>query len=96
MTAPADRAPGERIKMTVSERSAEAVGQALGEWLAATTGAAGPAAVANVRIPANAGLSSTSVLFDAELTSHGQSSRGSFVARQAPEPSAGMTPRTGR
>jgi aminoglycoside phosphotransferase (APT) family kinase protein len=88
MTAPADRAPGERIQMTVSERSAETVSQALAEWLAAKTGADGPAVVANGRIPANAGLSSTSVLFDAEWTSHGQSRRGSFVARLAPEPSA--------
>jgi aminoglycoside phosphotransferase (APT) family kinase protein len=88
MTAPADRAPGERIKMTVSERNAEAVGRALAEWLAAKTGAAEPPVVANVRMPANAGLSSTSVLFDAEWTSRGELRRGSFVARLAPEQSA--------
>jgi len=88
MTAPAERAPGERIKMTVSERSAEAIGRALAEWLSAKTSAAGSPVVANVRIPASAGLSSTSVLFDAEWTSSGQSRRGSFVARLAPERSA--------
>src|SRR5262252_10630278 len=88
MTAPAERAPAERIKMTVSERSAEAIGRALAEWLSAKTSAAGSPVVANVRIPASAGLSSTSVLFDAEWTSSGQSRRGSFVARLAPERSA--------
>jgi aminoglycoside phosphotransferase (APT) family kinase protein len=87
MTAPADRAPGERIKMTVSERSAETVALALGEWLAVVTGAAERPVVANVRTPA-AGLSSTSVLFDAEWTSQGAARRGSFVARLAPEQSA--------
>ena len=88
MTAPADRAPGERIKMTVSERSAEAIGRALTEWLGARTGAAELPVVTNVRMPASAGLSSTSVLFDAEWTSRGEFSRGSFVARLAPEQSA--------
>ena len=67
MTASAeDRAPGEKVKMTVSERSIGALGPALHNWLAGRLDRPGELAVSEVRTPTGGnGLSSTSVLFEA-------------------------------
>jgi aminoglycoside phosphotransferase (APT) family kinase protein len=93
------RAPGERIKMTVSERSARELAEGLTGWLAARLGdveqAAGgrPDAVTGLtvhsaRFSGSGGLSSTSVLFEAGWVSGGAERHGRYVARLAPETSA--------
>ena len=88
MTAPADRAPGEKIKMTVSERTADSLAAALRDWLAGRLGTSEAPVISDVRVPEFGGLSSTSVLFEAEWTIGGKASAGAYVARMAPESSA--------
>ena len=86
MATPAeDRVPGEKVKMTVSERSLGAVGAALESWLASRAGTPGPPTVTGVRVPDTGGLSSRSVLFEVDW---GGGRRGAYVARMAPEASA--------
>ena len=87
----ADRSHGEKIKMTVSERSIPALTTALQDWLAGRSAGPGPPTVSKVAMPDNGGLSSTSVLFEASWPgedARGAPRRGRFVARMAPEPSA--------
>ncbi|HWF80468.1 MAG TPA: phosphotransferase family protein [Streptosporangiaceae bacterium] len=86
MTTPADRSPGEKVKMTVSERSPDALATALRTWLAGRLGATPQ--ITGVRVPEYGGLSSTSVLFEAQWSSDGNQGSGSYVARLAPESSA--------
>jgi aminoglycoside phosphotransferase (APT) family kinase protein len=86
MTTPTDRTPGEKVKMTVSERSPEVMAAALRTWLAGRLGATPE--ISGVRVPESGGLSSTSVLFEARWSSGGKYSSGSYVARMAPESSA--------
>ncbi len=84
----ADRSPGEKVKMTVSERTAESLTPALRDWLASRLGTGEPPEISNVRVPEFGGLSSTSVLFEAHWTIGGKQSSGAYVARMAPEASA--------
>ena len=84
----AERPPGERVKMTVSERDPHSLAKTLQTWLGAQLGVPEPPAISGVRMPASGGLSSTSLLFEAEWTSGGTRQRGAYVARMAPEPSA--------
>src|SRR6185437_377575 len=86
MTTRADRSPGEKVKMTVSERSPDALATALRTWLAGRLGATPQ--ITGVRVPEYGGLSSTSVLFEAQWSSDGNQGSGSYVARLAPESSA--------
>jgi aminoglycoside phosphotransferase (APT) family kinase protein len=86
MTTPTDRTPGEKLKMTVSERSPEVLATALQTWLAGRLGATPE--ISGVRVPESGGLSSTSVLFEAQWSSGGKQGAGSYVARMAPESSA--------
>ena len=86
--AAADRPPGERVKMTVSERDPHSLAQTLQTWLGARLGVPEPPEISGVRMPASGGLSSTSLLFEAEWTAGGTRQRGAYVARMAPEPSA--------
>ena len=72
--------------MTVSERSQETLAAALRTWLAGRLGETPE--ISGVRVPESGGLSSTSVLFEAQWTSGGKHSSGSYVARMAPESSA--------
>ncbi len=89
MTASAEeRSPGERIKMTVSERSIGALATAIQDWLTDRLGRPGQLTVSGVRTPASGGLSSTSVLFEASWISEGTRRDGAYVARMAPEDSA--------
>ena len=81
-----DRAPGEQIKMTVSERDADSLAAVLGTWLTGRLGTS--LEINNVRMPQAGGLSSTSVLFEAQWTIDGTQSSGAYVARMAPESSA--------
>jgi aminoglycoside phosphotransferase (APT) family kinase protein len=80
-----DVPPGEKVKMTVSERSVAALAPALESWLASRTAATVWPAVSGVRVPDTGGLSSTSVLFEVYW---GGGRRGAYVARMAPEASA--------
>jgi len=84
----AGRSPGEKVKMTVSERSVAALTAALQDWLAGRPGEPGRPAVSGVRMPESGGLSSTSVLFEASWTGACPERRGAYVARMAPEASA--------
>ena len=88
MTASADRPPGERVIMTVSQRDPAALAAAVGDWLAGRLDLAEPPRISGVRIPESGGLSSTSLLFEADWTADGAPHRGAFVARMAPEASA--------
>ena len=90
MTASAeDQAPGERRKMTVSERSIGSLGPALENWLAGRLDRPQDLAVSEVRTPTGGnGLSSTSVLFEASWQANGTRQGGAYVARLAPEDSA--------
>ena len=81
-----ERAPGERIQMTVSRRDPGALAHALRGWLADRLGALPE--VSGARMPASGGLSSTSLLFEATWLTKGQRSSGALVARMAPEDSA--------
>ncbi|HTS97409.1 MAG TPA: phosphotransferase family protein [Streptosporangiaceae bacterium] len=86
--AAADRPPGEKRKMTVSERSIPALTAALQDWLASRSAGAGRPTLSAVGMPGNGGLSSTSVLFEACWPGQAPPRRGRYVARMAPEPSA--------
>jgi aminoglycoside phosphotransferase (APT) family kinase protein len=83
---PADRPPGEKRKMTVSERSVDELAAALQDWLAGQPGTPGGPTVSGVRLPESAGLSSTSVLFEVRWA--GSERHDAYVARLAPEPGA--------
>lgn len=82
---PRDVPLDETVKLTVSERTVAALAPALQSWLAGRAGAAGRPAVTGVRLPGTGGLSSTSVLFEADW---GAGRHGAYVARMAPEASA--------
>jgi aminoglycoside phosphotransferase (APT) family kinase protein len=96
------RSPDERIKMTVSERSIGTLAARLEGWLAARLneaeraagsgdGQAGPVTaliLSSPRLSGSGGLSSTSVLFEADWVSAGTDRHGAYVARLAPEASA--------
>jgi aminoglycoside phosphotransferase (APT) family kinase protein len=89
VTASADnRSPDERVTMTVSERSVDAVAAALHTWLAGRLGRPAGLRVSGVRMPSSGGLSSTSVLFEASWADAGVEQHGAYVARLAPEASA--------
>lgn len=86
MTIPLRDVPlDEKVKLTVSERTVAALAPALETWLAGRGGAAGRPTVTGVRLPDAGGMSSTSVLFEADW---GAGRRGAYVARMAPEASA--------
>ena len=92
--APGDESPeppvvrGERIQMTVSTRDPAALGSMLQGWLRAKLKLSEPPVISGVRMPPSGGLSSTSLLFEAEWSSQGAPERGAYVARMAPEQSA--------
>jgi aminoglycoside phosphotransferase (APT) family kinase protein len=88
MTIPADRSPGEKVKMTVSERSVTSLAAALESWLASRIARTVWPTVSGVRVPDTGGLSSRSVLFEASWAGAGAGRQGAYVARMAPEASA--------
>jgi hypothetical protein len=83
-----ERSPDEQIKMTVSERGIRTLATALQDWLTDRLGRPGQLTVSGVRTPGSGGLSSTSVLFEANWISQGTRRGGAYVARMAPEDSA--------
>ena len=88
MAAPAERPVGERVMMTVSRRDPAAMASALSGWLAAKLGIADPPTISRARMPASGGLSSTSLLFEAEWVSGAVQRRAALVVRMAPEQAA--------
>ncbi len=79
-----ERAPGERVKMTVSMRDADSLATALRGWLAERVGASPPPELTGARMPASGGLSSTSLLFEAAWSSEGTDERGSRLSALRP------------
>jgi aminoglycoside phosphotransferase (APT) family kinase protein len=87
VSAPADdRSPDEPVVLTVSERGTEALTAAIQEWLTGRLGV--KVAVSGVRMPSSGGMSSTSILFEANWAEDGTERHGAYVARLAPEASA--------
>ncbi|MEV6321686.1 phosphotransferase family protein [Nocardia sp. NPDC051787] len=80
-----DPDPAQRQQLTVSERNLDTLAGNLAHWLHAKAGADHLPRVSGLSRPQSGGMSSTSILFDAEWSAGGRSERGSFVARMAPE-----------
>lgn len=77
-----------RQSLTVNERDLDELADRLSQWLGVQTGASTAPRISEVSKPASGGMSSTTILFDAEWTVGGVTERGSFVARMAPEDGA--------
>jgi aminoglycoside phosphotransferase (APT) family kinase protein len=88
MAGPAERPVGERVTMTVSQRDPAAMANALRGWLAGKLGIADLPVISGARLPASGGLSSTSLLFEAEWVSDAAPQHAALVARMAPEQGA--------
>ncbi|MEU7138455.1 phosphotransferase family protein [Nocardia sp. NPDC046473] len=80
-----DPDPAKRQQLTVSERDLNVLAEDLARWLDSRVCADHPPKVANLSRPQAGGMSSTSILFDAEWSVDGRHESGSFVARMAPE-----------
>ncbi|GAD82022.1 phosphotransferase family protein [Nocardia asteroides NBRC 15531] len=71
--------------LTVTERDLDELAEQLSQWLSGKVGADTPPKVGNLSKPATGGMSSTTILFDAEWTAADGTDGGSFVLRMAPE-----------
>ncbi|MGW5438149.1 phosphotransferase family protein [Nocardia asteroides] len=71
--------------LTVTERDLDELAEQLSQWLSGKVGADTPPKVGNLSKPATGGMSSTTILFDAEWTAGDSTDGGSFVLRMAPE-----------
>ncbi|MET8651055.1 phosphotransferase family protein [Nocardia aurea] len=80
-----DPDPTERTRLTVSERDLDHLAADLSRWLGDRVGADGPPTISELARPQAGGMSSTSILFEAEWSVGGRAESGSFVARMAPE-----------
>ncbi|MCC3329882.1 phosphotransferase family protein [Nocardia abscessus] len=80
-----DPDPAQRQQLTVSERDLDALTGDLARWLDTKVSADELPRVSELSRPQSGGMSSTSILFDAEWSAGGRTERGSFVARMAPE-----------
>ncbi|WP_280294062.1 phosphotransferase family protein [Nocardia abscessus] len=80
-----DPDPAQRQQLTVSERDLDALTGDLARWLDTKVSADELPRVSELSRPQSGGMSSTSILFDAEWRAGGRTERGSFVARMAPE-----------
>ncbi|MBF6128519.1 phosphotransferase family protein [Nocardia brasiliensis] len=80
-----DPDPAQRQQLTVSERDLEVLAEDLARWLDSKVSADHPPRVSGLARPQAGGMSSTTILFDAEWSVDGRHERGSFVARMAPE-----------
>lgn len=80
-----DPDPAQRQRLTVSERDLEVLAEDLARWLDSKVSADHPPRVSGLARPQAGGMSSTTILFDAEWSVDGRHERGSFVARMAPE-----------
>ncbi|MGY2117872.1 phosphotransferase family protein [Nocardia gipuzkoensis] len=80
-----DPDPAQRQQLTVSERDLDVLTGDLARWLDTKVSADELPGVSELSRPQSGGMSSTSILFDAEWSAGGRVERGSFVARMAPE-----------
>lgn len=80
--------PNQRWELTVSDRDNDELADQLAQWLATKVEADEPPRVTSLTKPQAGGMSSTTLLFDAEWNENGQPAGGSFVARLAPEDSS--------
>ncbi|WP_446223280.1 phosphotransferase family protein [Nocardia sp. IBHARD005] len=71
--------------LTVTERDLDELAGQLSQWLSGKVGADTSAKVSDLSKPTTGGMSSTTILFDAEWSVGGVVESGSFVARMAPE-----------
>ncbi|MGY1979137.1 phosphotransferase family protein [Nocardia gipuzkoensis] len=80
-----DPDPAQRQQLTVSERDLDVLTGDLARWLDTKVSADELPRVSELSRPQSGGMSSTSILFDAEWSAGGRVERGSLVARMAPE-----------
>ena len=74
--------------IVTSTTDLDEVRASLETWLAERVGSTGPVRVTGIRRPESSGMSSISVLLDAEWTADGRDHRAELVARLAPEASS--------
>lgn len=74
--------------ITTTTTDLDEVRARLETWLAERVGSTGPVRVTSIRRPESSGMSSISVLLDAEWTANGRDERAELVARLAPEASS--------
>ena len=77
--------PERRRQLTTSDRDLDELAAALGRWLATKIQADEAPRITRIDRPETGGLSSSSVLFEAEWTAGDRRHTGSYVARMAPE-----------
>ncbi|MFE5287485.1 phosphotransferase family protein [Nocardia sp. NPDC056611] len=75
----------EKWELTVSDRDDDELATRLTQWLSTKVESDTPPRVTSLTHPQAGGMSSATLLFDAEWTENGQPAGGSFVARLAPE-----------
>lgn len=80
--------PTEHLRLTTSRRDLDTLAGQLAQWLGERVRADEPPVIGSLSRPQAGGLSSASVLFDAQWTSGGEPGSGSFVARMVPEEGA--------
>ncbi|WP_330179183.1 phosphotransferase family protein [Nocardia sp. NBC_01503] len=80
--------PNQRWELTVSDRDNDQLAEQLAAWLATKVDADDAPRVTSLTKPQAGGMSSTTLLFEAEWTKDGEPAGGSFVARMPPEQSA--------
>ncbi|MEU4344469.1 phosphotransferase family protein [Nocardia sp. NPDC023852] len=80
-----DPDPAQRQQLTVSERDLDMLAENLARWLDSKVSADRPPRISELSRPQSGGMSSTSILFDAEWSVGGRGESGSFVARMAPD-----------
>ncbi|MFI1913017.1 phosphotransferase family protein [Nocardia sp. NPDC020380] len=84
----ADADPNQRQDLTVSGLDIDLLATELAQWLGTKVEADEEPKVTSITRPETGGMSSTTLLFDAEWSEHGQPAGGSFVARLAPDASS--------
>jgi aminoglycoside phosphotransferase (APT) family kinase protein len=77
--------PEQHRQLTTSDRDLDELAAAIGSWLATKIKADRPPAITTIGRPETGGLSSSSVLFEAEWALGGRPHTGSYVARMRPE-----------
>lgn len=80
-----DPDPAQRQQLTVSERDLDTLAGDLARWLDTKVSADDLPRISGLSRPQSGGMSSTTILFDAEWSAAGRPERGSFVARMAPD-----------
>ncbi|WP_280270271.1 phosphotransferase family protein [Nocardia wallacei] len=85
MAAEPESDPGRRRQLTTSARDLDDLTGRLTDWLGARLDCDSPPRITGASRPQAGGMSSSSVLFDAEWEADGRAGSGSYVVRMAPE-----------